>query len=245
MEIAGIAYYALAIGCAIHALRQGHGFIWVFVIFLIPPFGLLIYLLVVVLPEIWGSRAANQSAKAVRKALDPGKQLRELKQAVEISDTVVNRIALAREYAKQKMPREAIELFERSLTGMYSTDPEMLTGLAGALVQAGDFRRAKETLDTLYTHNPEVSDAETRLLYARCLEDSGETAKALDAYAEAVKSFAGAEAKYRYAALLKRQGQAEQARNLFEEIVRDSKAASRHSLELNREWLALARKEVG
>lgn len=245
MQSAGLLLLAVQIAFAVHAIRRGYPLFWVFLIVFVPLFGIILYVIMVIIPELGQSRAAARGGRALRKALDPDRELRELRQALEISDTIGNRVALAKEYARQGKYREAIELYESSLTGMYREDPDLLQGLAAVLVAAGDFGRARELLETLYRANPDTDSAETRLLYARSLEATDATEAALAAYAAAVETYPGAEARYRYGALLKRLGRTAEARQQFEEILRDDRAGSRHSRELNREWLALAKKELG
>lgn len=245
MQITGILMLLIQIGFAVHALRRGHPVFWVFLIVFVPLIGCLLYVIMVLLPEASQSRAAQQGSKALRKALDPGKDLRLRREALERSDTVGNRIALAQEYLKQKMFDEAIPLYENSLTGMYRSDPALLLGLATALAEARRFGRAREVLDSLYELNPGYANAAAHLLYARLLAELGETGRALAEYATLLETVGGAEAQCRYALLLKREGREAEARPLFEGILRDAKGANRHSQRLNREWIDIAKRELG
>ena len=245
MQNAGILMLLVQIGLAIHALRRGYPVFWVFLIVFVPLIGSLLYIIMVLLPEFTKSRTAYQGARALRKALDPGKELRDAREALEISDTVGNRAALAAVYVRQGMLKEAIELYESSLTGMYRTDPELLAGLAGALIEARDFGRAKETLAALYAANPEYDNPEVRLLQARALAELGDTERALEEYASLLRTASGPEVKCRYGLLLKQAGRTAEAEALFREIVKDARLGNRHSAELNREWVEIATREVG
>ncbi|HYE36734.1 tetratricopeptide repeat protein [Methylocaldum sp.] len=244
MEIAGIFMLLIQIGFAVHAMRHGQSFLWVFLIIFLPLLGCILYSVMVLLPEIIQSRTARQGSKALLKTLDPQKELRKRREALEMSDTVGNRSALAQEYLKHGMLDDAIELYGRSLTGMYRTDPNLLLGLAKALVETKNFERARETLETLFEANPDFENQEAHLLYARSLEALGEMDRALDEYRALAKYSAGAEAKCRHALLLKRMGKTSEARALFEEILKDAKVASRHSYRLNKEWVDIAKREV-
>jgi len=244
MEIAGIFMLLIQIGFAVHAIRHGQSLFWVFLIIFLPLLGCILYLVMVLLPEIIQSRTARRGSKALLKTLNPQKELRRRRDALEMSDTIDNRSALAQEYLKHGMLDDAIALFESSLTGMYRTDPNLLFGLAKALVEAKNFERARETLETLFGANPEFENQEAHLLYARSLEALGELNRALDEYRALAKYSAGAEAKCRHALLLKRLGKTSEARALFEDILKDAKAASRHSYRLNKEWVDIAKREV-
>lgn len=245
MQNAGILMLLVQIGFAIHAIKRGYPLFWVFLIVFVPLIGCLLYIVMVLIPEAMQSRTAYQGARALRKALDPGKELRRLREALDISDTVGNRAALAAEYLRQGMLDDAIQLYESSLTGIYRTDPELLSGLAAALVRAQRYDRAKETLDALYAANPDYENSDARLLQARTLEELGETDQALEAYAGLLRTASGAEVKCRYGLLLKRIGRTDEALALFREILKDAKAGTRHSAQLNREWVETAQREMG
>jgi hypothetical protein len=244
MQTTGIIMLAIQIAFAVHAIRRGYPLFWVFLIIFIPLIGCLLYIVMVLLPEALQSRTARQGSKAFLKAIDPGKELRKRREALEISDTISNRSALAQEYLKQGMWDDAVQLYERSLEGMYRTDPNLLLGLATALVEARAFGRARETLDTLFQANPEFDDPDARLLYARTLEELGDTEKALAEYAALLQAAPGAEAKCRYALLLKRVGRTSEAQALFGEILKDARGGSRHSNRLNKNWVDLAKREM-
>ncbi|CAL1239841.1 tetratricopeptide repeat protein [Candidatus Methylocalor cossyra] len=245
MQTTLLLVFFLQIGCAIHAIRRGYPLFWVFLIVFVPVLGCLLYLVLVLLPEFSESRVARRGSRFLRQAIDPGKELRKRQAALEISDTVANRVALAQEYLKQGQPDAAIPLYESALTGLYRTDPELLLGLATALAAAGEFARVRDTLDTLRAAHPTYDNPTADLLYARALEGLGEIEPALSRYAAVLQVAPGPEAKCRYALLLKGLGRVAEARGLFEEIVKDARRGGRHGYRLNKEWVDLARRELG
>lgn len=244
MQTTGILILLVQIGFAVHALRRGYPIFWVFLIVFVPVIGCLLYAVVVLLPEFTQSRAALGGARAIGKALDPGRELRELREALETTDTVGNRAALAEAYVRHDRLDEAIELYRSSLTGIYRVDPVLLMGLAAAQVEAGHFQSAKATLQTLREAHPDEDKPAARLLMARALEGAGDREAALMAYAKLVETVAGAETKCRYALLLRAIGREAQARVLFQEILREAKKGTRHSQQLNQVWIGAARKAL-
>ena len=245
MQTSGILLLLIQIGFAVHALRRGYPLFWVFLIIFVPVIGCLLYIIMVLLPEFSESRTATQGARALRKALNPGKELREREEALAIADTVGNRIELAEEYVRHGRLNEAIELYRRSLEGIYQTDPVLLEGLAAALVEAGQLAEARLTLDTLVRVHPEQDKPAVRLLRARALEGLGDLESSLEEYGKLLESTGGAEIKCRAGLLLKTVGREAEATRLFEEILREDKMGNRHSRQLNREWVERARQALG
>lgn len=82
------------------------------------------------------------------------------------------------------------------------------------------------------------------MLYARSLEELGEIDKAMEEYQALCQYYSGAEAKCRYGLLLKRQGKIAEATQIFEELIRAAKRASKHSNRFNKEWIDIARREA-
>ncbi|MFM8443313.1 MAG: tetratricopeptide repeat protein [Methylococcus sp.] len=244
MQTSGILLLLIQIGFAVHALRRGYPLFWVFLIVFVPLIGCLLYIIMVLLPEFSESRTATQGARALSKALNPGKALREREEALAIADTVVNRIELAEEYVRHGRLLEAIQLYERSLNGIYQTDPVLLEGLAAALVEAGEFERARLTLDDYARAHPELDKPALRLLRARTSEGLGDSAAALEEYGKLLETTGGAEIKCRYGLLLKAVGRGEEATRLFEELLREDRRGNRHSRHLNREWVEKARQAL-
>jgi hypothetical protein len=233
------------IGFAVHAIRRGYPLFWVFLIIFVPLIGCILYTVMVLLPEWKDSHAARRASRSFLAFLNPDKELKRRRAALDLSDTVGNRIGLAEEYLKRGMLDEAIALYEGSLTGIYRTDPNLLLGLARVLVEAGNFDQAGATLTLLAETNPEFENPEARLLHARTLEQLGATDEALQTYEALARDPGGAEIRCRLALLLKRLGRTAEARAWFEEILKDARAATRHSYRLNREWVDIARRELG
>jgi hypothetical protein len=243
MHIVGIIIFIIQIGFAAHAIRNRHDQIWVYLIIFVPLIGCILYTLMVLLPEAKSSRAVKGVSKALTTTLDPKRDLRKRLENLDVSDTVANRVALANELLKQGMVDDAIALFERSLKGIYATDPYLLLGLAQALFASGKFQKAKDTLELLMQQNPDYRNQEGHLLYARTLEELGDS-KAIEEYQALCQYYSGAEAKCRYGLFLKSQGKSTEAAAVFTDLARAAKRASKHSYQLNRQWIDIARREM-
>lgn len=244
MPFLGIVILIIQIGFAAHAIRRGHDQLWIYLIIFVPLIGCILYTVMVVLPEARSSRAVRGVSKAVTTTLDPKRDLRKRVEDLGVSDTTENRVMLAEELVKHGMVDDAVALYQRSLTGIYATDPHLMLGLAKAFFAAGQFKQTQETLDRLSQINPEYRNQDGHLLYARALEELGEIDQAAEEYRALCRYYNGAEAKCRYGLLLKRNGKSAEAVTLFEELLRAAKRASKHSNRLNKDWIAVARRET-
>lgn len=142
------------------------------------------------------------------------------------------------------MFEEARQLYEKSLKGIYSTDPDIMHRLASANFELKDFKQAKQLLDDLIAKNPDFKNADAHLLYAKVLEQLGETESALKEYQVLDGYYKGLEATYRYSMLLKKTGDNKKATELFEKILHKSKISSKHYNSLQREWINKTKNEV-
>src|SRR5579885_757086 len=107
MPAIGIIVLLAQIACAVHVVRSGRNYIWIYVVVFVPLVGMAAYVLAELLPDLMQSRAARQAASGVAKALDPGKGLREAMRRVQITPTAENKAALAEAYLLAGQPAEA------------------------------------------------------------------------------------------------------------------------------------------
>jgi hypothetical protein len=236
-----LAPTALMIGCIIHAVMTQRYFPWLFIIFLLPGVGSLIYLAVEVVPSMVGARGASKLASGLRSAADPNRGYRQAHRAVEMTGSVDAKRALAEEHIARGRYADAIALYEGALVGQFSEDPALLEGLARAKFLAGDGAGAQAALDTLKKVDPGFMGPDENLLYARALELQGKDQEALAAYRKLAPVFPGEEARCRYAMLLQKVCRTDEARELFREIVKSLDGAPAHYRRAQREWGNIAR----
>lgn len=244
MTAIGLLVLIAQIACAVHVVRTGRNWMWIFLIVFVPLIGIAVYLAVEVLPGLAGSRGARQAASGMGRMLDPGRGLREARRQAEIAPTVQNKAVLAEEYLRAGQPEPAAQLFREALVGMHATDPGLMLGLARAQFALGDAAAARATLEARREANPEDISAEARLLYARSLEALGETDAALREYAAFAEAYPGQEARCRYALLLDQVGRRAEARQLYEEIRQAIEYGPRHQYRDQREWYAIAKRRL-
>ena len=241
-----LAILSIAIQAAliIHCIKTGRNFIWIWVLMLLPGAGVIAYLAVELLPELMGSRATRRHVRSVKKALNPGGELKQLAQRAEIGGSVEARQRHAEELLRLGRNEEAIGEFRRCLTGLYEHDPNLMLGLARAQFAAGGTSDARETLDALIRHNPEFRSPDGHLLYARALAREGQTARALEEYKTLAAYYPGAEATVRYAGLLRAQGDTATAAEVLRALLQQAAIAPRHYRRAQDEWLKQAGREL-
>ena len=234
----------LQIACAVHVVRTGRQYYWIWIILMAPFLGVIIYTIAEVLPELRNDPRSRQAARKVLHTFDPERQRRHIKQRLEVADTVENRRALAEECMRLGDYVNAAELYRSILKGVYSTDAGFLLGLAQAQANSADFPGARTTLDTLFAANPQFRSSDADLLRARVLEAQGDHAAALEQYQTLALGYPGEEARYRYGALLKQNGRFSDARNVFRDMLARAKHAPRYYRKKERSWLESAQREL-
>jgi hypothetical protein len=235
---------ALQAGLVVHVIRTGRNTLWIWAIALLPAAGSLAYIVVELLPELFGGKTARRTKAGVRRMIDPNRNLRQVTAEVELSGNVDARRRLAEELYARKQYAEAIQVYESGLAGIFEHDPTLLLGLAQAQFAAQEFGAARSTLERLIEHNPEFKSADGHLLYARTLESLDALDEAEHEYAAVAPGFPGAEARLRHALLLKRRGKAAEARRMLQELLDGAKLAPGHYRKAQAEWLDRAQREL-
>jgi hypothetical protein len=236
---------ALQIGCAVHVIRTGRPMYWIFLLLIGSYVAVAIYIFAEVLPGLRDNRAARRLVSGAQNRIDPERNKRKAAQRLDVADTLDNRRRLADESYRSGDFQQAIELYRSGLKGLYSTDPHLMLGLAKAQFAQDLPSEAKQTLDDLIAANPDFRSSEGHLLYARCIEASGDTAAALHEYEAVAQGFSGEEARVRYAQLLKRDGQTAKASEIFSEVLKRARVAPSYYQREQRDWIDIARREAG
>ena len=76
--------------CVVHVVRTGRSFMWIYILLFLPGLGVAAYVIVEILPGFFGSRTAHNLRSSAVSTLDPGRELRRRRQALEEADTVDN-----------------------------------------------------------------------------------------------------------------------------------------------------------
>ena len=239
-----IVSLALQAALIVHVIRTGRNMLWILAIALLPLAGSLAYVVVEIVPGLFGgSTGRRRASSAVRKILDPDRDLRRASEEVKISGNVDARRRLAEGLLERAQYDAAIEAFSGGLKGIFEHDPTLLHGLARAHFAKGDFAAARASLEDMQQNNPDTRSADAHLLYARTLEAVDELEAAEREYAAAAIGFPGAEARLRYALLLKRRGKTEEAQGILRDLLDGAQLGPAHYRRDQALWIDRARRE--
>jgi hypothetical protein len=237
----------LSLGLAVHSIKTGRGFVWVYVLLAtswLPFVGAAVYIGVEILPDLLRTRTTQRAMRGLRTTLDPEGNLRKFETEMQITGNVAARQKYADELVRLGRAKEALPIYQTCLTGVFADDPKLLLGYAHAQFAAGDAASTRRTLDELIQKNPEFKSADGHLLYARALETEGEMEKALSEYATLAEYYPGAEAGVRYARLLIRADQRPLAQQTLKALLDRARYAPAHYRKAQREWLDEAHREL-
>jgi hypothetical protein len=235
----------IQIALVAHAMKTGRDRLWIWVLILAPVVGCVAYALIELLPELLGARRVRALEDKAKKALNPSGELRAAEAALDMTDTIDNRLRYARALIAQGKDAEALTVLTQAAAGPHGEDPKLLLDIAEAAFNLGEAERCLDALNRARAADPEVANSSSRhLLYARALEAAGRINEARSEYRSLVGYFPGEEARCRYAELLARQGDADGARALYQEILSREGRAKRDYRRDQQPWIAEARRQL-
>lgn len=243
MPLFGIGLHVLvAILFAIHAVRTNQPLYWLFILFLFPLLGSLVYGIAIWLPEMRQHRGVRKVGNNVRRLFDPTRELREATHATELAPTVGNQVRLANALLEAGRAGEAVPHYQRALSGVYAGDGDTQARLARALLESARPAEARDLLDRLIAAQPDFRSPTAHLTYARAVAACGDRDKAREEFDVLAGYYPGLEARARYATLLHEWGDAGLARTIAADALRDVQRLPAHTREAESEWIAMLRK---
>jgi hypothetical protein len=226
---------------AIHVARTGRPLYWILLIVMLPWIGGIAYLVAEVLPGLRNDPSTRRALRNIGNRINPEKNRRRIEAELQLADTLDNRRRLAEECMQLGDFDSAEFLYQRCLTGVYASDPHFMLGMATAQAELSRFAECRQTLEKLIAANPSFRSADGHLLYARALEQVGETDKALEEYAALETGYPGEEARSRYVVLLMSVSRAEEAKRVFQSMLDRDRTAPAYYRKKERAWLDQAR----
>ena len=234
MPFAGLGLHVvIAVLCAIHAVRSRQQMYWLFILFAFPLLGSLVYFFAIYLPNSRMERGAMKAVSAAVKALDPGRELREARAALEDAPTAQNQMRLAAALLEIGEAEEAARQYQSCLRGPFAADPDIRLGAARAWVECQRYGEALALLQPLQSERPEFHAETVSLLIARCYAGSSRSAEARGAFEAAITKFDTYGCKAEYAVWAYATGDLATAERLWQELEKISARWNPLTRELN------------
>jgi len=218
---------ALQVYCVIDVIRRGRNSLWIMALIFLPVASAIAYFIIEILPSLQHNRHVRAAKQTVIEKLDPERELRAAQQALDIADTMANRLRVADALTELGRHSEALPLYQRGA----GPRPDFRTGekLARSLFLNDKPEEALNVIDALPSVTGQSDRDRATLLRARILEDLKRNDEALALYGDIAERVPGDEARCRYAALLLKVGKKAEARRVLEDVEHRMKYIDRHS----------------
>ncbi|HJQ16086.1 MAG TPA: tetratricopeptide repeat protein [Allosphingosinicella sp.] len=135
--------------CAVHCARNSRNNIWLMVIIFLSLPGCLAYAAFEIFPAYAGSRHVRSAKAAAVRKLDPERELRAARDALDLADTAANQIALGDALVEAGSHKHAIGHYRAAMAKSPAADRATQLKLARAELEAGDAAAARQHLETL------------------------------------------------------------------------------------------------
>jgi hypothetical protein len=237
--LAGLAHMAMAAFFAVHAIRTGRDRYWLFILFMFPLLGSIVYFFAEYLGDMRNTRGGQRAWRMLQGVVNPDGELRAALAEFDRTPTAANEARLARAWLAKGDTAKAIEHYRRCTSGPYATDASFLKGLAIAQLEGGHAADAVATLEALFAAHPGQRTGDAALMHAEALAGAGRP-EARAAFEAVMAADGSLEARCKYGKFLQSQGDRTGARQAFEAVLADARRGHHHSRDMNREWIDAA-----
>ncbi len=231
---------ALQILAAVHAVKTGRETFWIYIIVFVPVIGIAVYVLTQVLPDLRNSPGSRRAAGKLGKVVNPNRDLHRLRDQLQLSDNIQNRLQLADECFARRIYGEAETLYQGCLRGPTEDDPHILLKIAKSQSAQEKHEQALATLEQLIAAQPNFRSHDGHLLYAKSLLALGREEEALTEFAALADAYPGEEARVLYAQLLQKLGRTEEAVAQYEQTVVRARRAPKYYRRKEKQWISIA-----
>lgn len=233
MPFLGIGLHVLvAIFFAIHAVRSGRELYWLFILFMFPLLGSVVYFAVVFLPDARLQRGVRRAGAVIDRAVQPGRAVKAARTAFELTPTADNRIRLAAallDAGGKEQLVEAVTHYDACLRGPFAGDADIQLGAARAHLANTDFAQAVGILVTLRAAQPGFRPEQVGLALAEAYRGAGRIEDAGREYEAAAIRFGSVESRAGLALWALENGRREVAERELKELALARRHMNRHT----------------
>lgn len=200
MPIFGLGlHFLVALFFAVHAIRTGRNMYWLLILFSFPLLGSIVYFFAEYVHHSTINRHFNKASQLAENLLDPEKEVREARKALDLSATAQNQVRLAKALLARGDTHESIQHFERCLAGPFGQQPDIRFLAATAKLQDGQAEQALALALGLRADCPDYLAEKSSLLLAHALAATGDQTAARAEFVALVARFGSIEARAAYA----------------------------------------------
>jgi hypothetical protein len=206
---------------------------WLFILFAFPLLGSLVYIFAVYLPNSRLERGAMKVVSAAARAIDPTREVREARSALEDAPTAQNQMRLAAALLEVGEATEAAQRYQSCLQGPFAADPDIRLGAARSFVECQRYADALRYLEPLHIERPEFRAESVSLLLARSYAGTSRGLEARTQFESAISKFGTYESRAEYAIWAYAIGDVATAERLSAELEKISSRWNSLTRELN------------
>ncbi len=242
--LALLAIVAIQVACAVHVLRNGRPPWWLLIILFFPLLGSLIYTIAEILPGLGTNRRVRMARDAAVRRIDPEREVRAAREALDTSDTVANRVRLGDALAEQENWSEAALSYLLALDKAPFGNDAIKLKYARACFEVGNAAEALKVLDELPQGRPGAEADRASMLRGSALAELGEAEAAIAIFRDLGTRMPGGEAQCREAGLLIEQGRESEAVAALAEVERRMRRLDAHEKMRHRDMYAWAERKL-
>jgi hypothetical protein len=242
LALVGQFLWLIQLVLIVHVLRTGRPYWWILLLLFAPAIGGLAYLFIEVLPNV---NTPSQGGRGYFSGLKPRAwRTRELRNALEESDTVKTRLALADELLAAGQSHEAQAVAAEALQGVFKNDPHTLAAVARFEIEVQHWPEALDLLARVDVTADHILDQQVTLLRGRARLGAGDFTEAADDFRALDGHFVGEEARYYLACALAANGQQDDAVAIWRDITRRFRRTTPAWRRSEKEWFQRAKAKL-
>ena len=228
----------IAVCFAIHVIRSGQNMYWLWILFVFPFLGSVVYFFAIYLPRSRLEYAMKQRGESLFKLLNPTKELKLAKKDYETTPSVKNLLRIGQAQMQLNQNAQASATLGECVKQSFGKDADVLLIAAQAKVKNNEPDGALQYLREVRTLNSKYKTAEVSLVAAHILSLTGQKEKAQEQYEYLIREFGGdITYKLKYAIWLADNGLWTRANELKADIEQHIKYWPKHARMLHKDYL--------
>lgn len=204
----------LQVFCIYHAYRNNSDGKWYWLIIFLPIIGCILYLY----DHFYSKENVKNLKETAKSAINVNYEIEKLEKAVEFSDSIANKTALAYKYAELGHFDKAANTYKSCLSGYNKNDPYTLKQLVKCHYKIEDYELSIYYAEKL-TEDKDFAKSEEKLFYALSLVKISELEKAEDVFNQMDSRYSNYKQRMEFARFLHSQGRKDEALNKLDELL--------------------------